>query len=178
MRISYMTRDYRDGGETFLNGDFVRPDSELYKREVFRYAFYPYDQGYAYHEPGFSFELLILGEIRFDYLRKYWIKTLAYDYENIQEDFFSPYVKADYVAALKKKRIVMTRLLSKEKGEKVFYESFSEWPFEFLYTDSDRKRGERFESRMNKILPRLIKKYKRIDEVEYKNYCQEIRQVG
>ena len=61
MRKIYMTHEYRDGGETFLNGDFVRYDSELYKREVFRYAFYPYDQGYAYHEPGFSFAFLISG---------------------------------------------------------------------------------------------------------------------
>lgn len=178
MRIIYMNLGTKLPGTNFLNGDFVRGDSEYYKRKVFRYAFYPYDQGYAYHEPGFSCEFLILGEIRFDYLRKQWIKTLAYDYENIEEDFFSKYVRAEYVNALTKKRLVTTRLLSKKKGEKVFYESFANWPFEFLYTDSDHKRGTRFESRMNKILPRLIKKYKRLDEMEYKAYCQEIRAVG
>lgn len=178
MRIIYKNLETKFAGTSFLNGDFVRGDSEDYKREVFRYAFYPYDQGYAYHEPGFSCELLILGEIRFDYLRKHWIKTLAYEYENIQDDFFAKSVQADYVAALHQKRIVTTRLLSKAKGEKIFYKSFVEWPFEWLYSDSDRKRGERFESRMNKILPRLIKKYNRIDEREYKAYCQEIRKVG
>lgn len=178
MRNIYMNHEYRDAGETFLNRDFVRYDSELYKRKVFQYAFYPYDQGYSYHDPGFSCDLLIRGEIRFDYLRKHWIKTLAYDYENIEEDFFSRAVRADYVGTLHKKRLITTRVLSKQKGEKIFYKTFADWPFEWVYTESDRKMAERFESRMNKILPRLIKKYKRIDEGEYKKYYQEIRAVG
>ena len=178
MRKIYMNYEYKDAGETFLNGDFVRYDSDLYKRKVFRYWFYPYDEGDAYHEPGCSCELVIVGEIRFDYLRKHWIKTLTYDYENIENYFFSEYVRAKYVAALHKKRLVTTRVLSKKKGEKIFYESFADLPFECLYTDSNRKMAERFASRMNKILPRLIKKYKRLDELQYKNYCQEIGAVA
>lgn len=168
MRKIYMNLETKFPGTNFLNGDFVRYDSDLYKREVFRYAFYPYDQGYAYHEPGFSCELVIVGEIRFDYLRKHWIKTLEYEYQQAEDDFFSTYVRTNYLQALYQKRLVTTRVLSKKKGEKIFYESFAQWPFEWLYTDSDRKRQERFESRMNKIVPRLIKKYKRIDEKEYR----------
>lgn len=169
MRNIYMRYEYKEGGDTFLNGDFVRYDSADYRKKVFRYGFYPYDQGYAYHEPGFSCELLILGEIRFDYLRKHWIKTLAYYYENIEDYFFSRALRREFGKTIFNKRLVSTRLLSKIKGEKIFYESFAYWPFEWLYTDSDRKMAERFESRMNKILPRLIKKYKRLDEKEYRD---------